>query len=757
MAKVTLPVAPNGQQLRAAVNSNFAEIETALNDKVLWRDNPAGEPNQLEQDVDLNGNDLLNVKVVNADAIAVQGKIIVPANIGEVVVATEAQMVAGAEGVLVDAEQVRRNHVAQVATISDLRTLEPAFDGQQCELLGHTVAGVGDGMFYADFISSAADDNGVTIATVGGKRWVRKLSGHVTPEMFGAICDGVSDDRNYCQAALDFLSGDIKEIVFTKGLNYKVVNATGVGADIVSRRADAVLNAGLLALTSSQSGITVTIEGTISGTSPLDDIIRFTGNNVSIRGSGTVVNTSGEFLDTNSSDPTLQWLPSNIRIDGDGCTVSGLSIIDQVAVGIRDDGNDNTISFCEFSGGPSSHGPGTVQFGVRQTSTGLTRYRGKVTNCIFKRSQSGGACYSGVFSVCKDANISLNSFDSLIEHGVYANATGCIIEGNHFRNIDAAGAIQSFNGGTITNNRFEDCAFGQILVARPNNTVITGNVAVNAGSSGISVRTGNGDPSSTVYKNLIISNNIIDFVGSQSAIDVSLNCSIDGLIVAGNQITNAAGSGVYGPVRLEVTAAADIDGRDITVTGNTINGSEIYAIYLKRFAGGKVIGNTTRNTNKSSANIPVRFFGCSDIEFSNNTIHGSLTTSSALFASDGDGNSRVLAFNNNCIGLSGLSGAICTVPTGSSAYGNGRNTKGSKGKFQPANVSTAVISDGAAESVRPPGLVVLSAANSVAATIQSGANRISVTSVGDGQFTWATDSGGAIGTTGAIFFYEIYQ
>lgn len=111
-------------------------------------------------------------------------------------VATEAEALSGTAGVLPTAEQVRKNHAATVNTIADLRSLEPAFDGQQVEMLGHTVAGLGGGVFYADYSSSAADDNGVTIVTTGGRRWVRKLGGFVTTEMFGATGDGVTDETS---------------------------------------------------------------------------------------------------------------------------------------------------------------------------------------------------------------------------------------------------------------------------------------------------------------------------------------------------------------------------------------------------------------------------------------------------------------------------------------------------------------------------------------------------------------------------------
>ena len=59
MAKITLSNVSSGYN-RQSINTNFEEIETALEDKVLYRDNPTGEPNQMEQDLDMNGNSILN-------------------------------------------------------------------------------------------------------------------------------------------------------------------------------------------------------------------------------------------------------------------------------------------------------------------------------------------------------------------------------------------------------------------------------------------------------------------------------------------------------------------------------------------------------------------------------------------------------------------------------------------------------------------------------------------------------------------------
>lgn len=60
MAKINLNNIVSGFNL-AKINDNFQKIATALNDKVLWRDNPVGEPNQMNNDLDMNGKHIYNL------------------------------------------------------------------------------------------------------------------------------------------------------------------------------------------------------------------------------------------------------------------------------------------------------------------------------------------------------------------------------------------------------------------------------------------------------------------------------------------------------------------------------------------------------------------------------------------------------------------------------------------------------------------------------------------------------------------------
>lgn len=58
--KLELDTVLNANSL-ATINANFQKIEQELQEKVLYRDNPTGEPNTMEQALDMNGKDILNI------------------------------------------------------------------------------------------------------------------------------------------------------------------------------------------------------------------------------------------------------------------------------------------------------------------------------------------------------------------------------------------------------------------------------------------------------------------------------------------------------------------------------------------------------------------------------------------------------------------------------------------------------------------------------------------------------------------------
>lgn len=60
MAKITLPSVASGFTV-STINSNFQAIATELNDKVLYRNNLTGSPNQMQNNLDMNSKRILNL------------------------------------------------------------------------------------------------------------------------------------------------------------------------------------------------------------------------------------------------------------------------------------------------------------------------------------------------------------------------------------------------------------------------------------------------------------------------------------------------------------------------------------------------------------------------------------------------------------------------------------------------------------------------------------------------------------------------
>ena len=73
MAKVTLSDITAGYASATALNLSFNLIEDEFNNNVLYRNNPSGEPNQMENNLDMNNNDLLNVGGLSATSLTVNG------------------------------------------------------------------------------------------------------------------------------------------------------------------------------------------------------------------------------------------------------------------------------------------------------------------------------------------------------------------------------------------------------------------------------------------------------------------------------------------------------------------------------------------------------------------------------------------------------------------------------------------------------------------------------------------------------------
>lgn len=61
MAKVTFSDITTGFQSVGTINNNYTQLEYELQEKVLYRNNPSGEPNEMQNDLDMNGYRILNL------------------------------------------------------------------------------------------------------------------------------------------------------------------------------------------------------------------------------------------------------------------------------------------------------------------------------------------------------------------------------------------------------------------------------------------------------------------------------------------------------------------------------------------------------------------------------------------------------------------------------------------------------------------------------------------------------------------------
>ena len=73
MAKITLPTIAAGYASNAAFNTAFGQIDAEFQSKVLYRNNPSGEPNTMQNLLDMNSNPINNVTMLTATGITVAG------------------------------------------------------------------------------------------------------------------------------------------------------------------------------------------------------------------------------------------------------------------------------------------------------------------------------------------------------------------------------------------------------------------------------------------------------------------------------------------------------------------------------------------------------------------------------------------------------------------------------------------------------------------------------------------------------------
>lgn len=77
MSKLELDAITSGYNL-SSINNNFQKLEDELNNKVLYRQHEAGEPNHMSANLDMNGHSILNADKISTNVLEVGGVPVVP-------------------------------------------------------------------------------------------------------------------------------------------------------------------------------------------------------------------------------------------------------------------------------------------------------------------------------------------------------------------------------------------------------------------------------------------------------------------------------------------------------------------------------------------------------------------------------------------------------------------------------------------------------------------------------------------------------
>lgn len=123
-----------------------------------------------------------------------------------------------------------------IENVVKLREFEPTVNGQECELSGHTVKGLGGGKFYAILNDTGGvDNNGTKFMTAGGHSWNRKESGTVSIEDFGGLASPI-DSTTAIESFNTESNGDTE--ILSKTYLFNGQNISNIANINISRQAN---------------------------------------------------------------------------------------------------------------------------------------------------------------------------------------------------------------------------------------------------------------------------------------------------------------------------------------------------------------------------------------------------------------------------------------------------------------------------------------------------------------------------------------
>ena len=182
MTKVTLDPINNTYGSTTKINANSITVANELNNKVLYRDNPDGEANQMENSLDMNNNRIHNLP----DALTNQEPV------------TYSQLLAAGDTGLAF---VPNNTTQTFGTVA-LAKASSFTLGDVVATAGHTTAGDGGGATYLVETLGVPDGYGDHATDDGDFQLTLQTGERPTLAKYGSTGNGTTDDTSAVEAAL---------------------------------------------------------------------------------------------------------------------------------------------------------------------------------------------------------------------------------------------------------------------------------------------------------------------------------------------------------------------------------------------------------------------------------------------------------------------------------------------------------------------------------------------------------------------------